>query len=234
MAGLSVKLEFTKAARDDSGRVIAGIVRRTAGGVAWVLAREIKRRVKGRGDVAGQRVPRYEGSKLRFVNAKYPKKPGGEETLSGLVKYPSSAVMHRGTKRGSYDVSGGMWEGLSAVIGATSSSVKFRGRSLGQSFVTTGLTKKGKARSLFFKSGARKGERKAVKPGNALKAAAIFRRHGVNILAPSQREIDAIADGVRITFARGIKNIGIAAVTLTPERASDRVQREIIRKLLSF
>ena len=215
-----VKIEYSKAALSDR-RGLFQVWRKTGGAVARVLADVIKRRVKERGDVAGQNIPSYASDNLRYVNRDYPVE-GGRKSRSGLQYFRSSAEMHRSTRKGSYDVTGGMWDGLSVVVSTGSSRVLFRGRSVGQGF--------GKK---AHKSGERAGQRRAPKPSNALKAWTVFQEHGVSLLVLAERELAEINDGITATIQRSLRAIGPAAIEYTPNQLNSAIEREIVRRLLA-
>ena len=215
-----VKVEYTKAALADQ-RGLHQVWRRAGGAIAHVLADAIKRRVKDRGDLAGQQAQPYANANLRYVNPAYPV-AGGRKSRSGLKYFRSSAEMHRGTRKGSYDVTGGMWGGLSVVVSTGSSRVLFRGRSVGQSFG---------AKS--YKSGARAGQRRAPKPSNALKASTVLQMHKVSLLALAERELADINDGITATIQRSLRAIGPAAIEYTPSQINSAIEREIVRRLLA-
>ena len=103
--------------------------------------------------------------------------------------------MHKeaGTKKGTYDVSGGMWRGNPRVrnMGTRGQAViEFVGSSIGR-------------RIKVLKSG----KRRPKKVRNRDKAGAVFRAHRVNIIAPTVPEQDAIVSGVSFQLHRILREV---------------------------
>jgi hypothetical protein len=221
---MPVKVEFTRAAAKRQPDLMR-LFKRTGGAIAFTLAKAIKARVSRKGDLGGQSPPPYASRSRRFVNPAYPRQPGAEEIVVGgdrFVSYKNSAEMHRGTRRGSYNVSGGMWSGLSVVVSAWNATLRFRGRSVGQSF--------GRKR---FKTGKRKGEVRAPKPSNAQKAAAVFTEHGINLLALAEREMDDVEGGLRGAVSEGLFSIGPIAIEWKRDPRRSALEHQIIRAILA-
>ncbi len=195
---LEIKLEVSKALLRQ-GATVAQVEQELAPSIAKALALAIKGRVSTRGDLAGQRFPGYDSTEHNAksalasrgmfpVSGRLPNR-GGKETKSGAVWYASSEAMHRafGVVDGSYNVTGGMWAGLTEMI-MTPTLVRmlFRGRSEGHAprFVN--------------------GKSRPIKVSNSLKAATVLQQHGVNLLALSERELEGVGRGVTLAMAAGI------------------------------
>ena len=71
---------------------------------------------------------RHEGSKYLMLRLR-PELEAAQrpKRRDWIFLFESSADMHRGVKRGSYDTAGGMWAGLTVLAGAMSAKVVFRG-----------------------------------------------------------------------------------------------------------
>lgn len=168
-----------------------------AAAIVGAVGSAIKRRVRERADLAGQSAPAWD-TRFRgvLVAPGYPGASKGEQTRSGAWRFRDSETMHAelGTRRGSYSVSGGMWDGLSRiVITPTLCKLQFRGRSEGQQPSWRGPRKKGGARTAG-----------TVRINNALKVSSVLRAHGVNVLALSEDELGSIGLGCVTSFALGM------------------------------
>lgn len=217
---LAIKTEIGRGFQA-SGPDLAAVERLVAPSIAGVLGEAIRMRVQQRGDLAGQAWGGYSDEhKPYLTSAKYPDHATGAAHWSGAERYKTSAEYHAaaGVRRGSFSVTGGMWSGLSRVIHSPyRSDIMFRGRSDGQN-----------ARIL-------KGKSRPIKESNALKAWTVMNKAGVNILALSDGELSAIADGVGLAAARGVGNAIAVQWQGTPPpvdvaaifRQAFRVQREI-------
>ncbi|MCC6623349.1 MAG: hypothetical protein IT385_18970 [Deltaproteobacteria bacterium] len=183
--------------------------------IATELGRSIRERVQGQGDLAGQAFPgwRQRGKRRYAVSPRYPDGIQGQLGPSGAEWFESRAAYHaqRGTRPGTYNVTGGMWAGLSVVVeGRFRASLRFRGRSEG-------------ADPGFRRASRGKGKGKIrvrpLKINNALKAASILRSHGVNVLALSEPELERVGKIV-------VGHMGLAVgsqLGVTWQRPPDRV-----------
>lgn len=194
---LSIKLEFSRSRRAPT---IGTALRAVPTGIAHGLAQLVKVRVARRARPAN-RPPRYPTRAQRLISPRYPVRPARPEGPSGAEVFRSSAEFHSqmGTRVGSYHVSGGMWGGLTVVVGRTA-RVKFRGRSEGQTPVFRG------------KAGVARGR----KVSNALKAATVLRSHGVNILALTEGELEAVGVAVQLLTMGAAPAVGDAAIEYLP------------------
>lgn len=218
-----VKIEYTRAAVKSGD--LQGAWDGSGGAVAHALAKAIKRRVQKRGDLAGQTPPPYASKNPRYVSPRYPIS-GGEITESGLRYFESSRELHATTRRGTYDVTGGMWDGFSQLVAPRGGSLRFRGRSVGQEFRT--VIRKLKS----YRGGARQGRMSMAKISNALKAWVVLESHGVNLLMLSDRELAAIPAGLTAAMRRQLKSIGTAAIKWEGGGfGNSYVSAEIIRRL---
>ena len=140
-----------------------------------VLGAKVEKRVK-KGQTT-TRQPAWGDGAAKFINPSYPKGGTGggrqrkgaglAEKLAGVAVYKNSDEFHRkvGAQHNTFNVSGGMWGGLTAVGGKARAKLQFMGRSVGQQVAWT-------------KSGQfRKGQ-----ISNALKAASVRNVSGVNVL----------------------------------------------------
>ncbi len=190
-----MKVEVSKLAAG-RGVTVATAGQQLAGAIATTLGPVQRKRVEDRGDLAGQAFPGYSQKGLVAVSPRYPV-TGGHVGPSGARWFRSSQEMHAaaGKRPGSYSVSGGMWDGLSAVVETpTRSSILFRGRSEGQG-------------PNFFRSrakGSKAGPRaRGLKVNNALKAATILTMHKVNVLALSEGEFQSVGRASVYALALG-------------------------------
>ena len=205
---LDVKVEFPRAVHaaaagkhGEAGKALGTkamgvLMGRAATLVAHKLAKHIKHRVSVEGRTV-QRPPAYPSERVytvpspktgnairkyrkRFVSPAYPHRGDVwyETRAKGIRVYKSSSNLHRGTKRGTYSISGGMWEGLTVKANWYSAQILFRGRSLGQS--------PGKQKKRGF----------SRKVSNALKAATVRDKHGVNLLGVMPGEFRAVQGAI--------------------------------------
>lgn len=179
---MGVRVEFpggrSLARLQAKGGSLAELANSAATAIARATAAQIKERRMRRGDGPEGAPYRYDTGRLRFVSPRYPIIAEGKQAENGVIVYPSSAAMHRNITPGSFNVSGGMWAGLTVRPLRRAARVQFRGRSEGQD------------------PGKR---RRGLKVSNALKAGTVLRQCRVNVLALHRHELDAIARGV--TFA---------------------------------
>lgn len=188
MFELELKMELGKKLRD-SGATVDQVMDELAPAIGSALALAIRGRVAEHGDLAGQRFPGYSTKKGFAVSGRYPAGMPGKEGPSGAEFLPSSADFHAGVTPGSYNVSGGMWSGLTMmVLTPTLVRLLFRGRSEGQD------------------PRFRNGKSRPIKVSNALKAWTVMDKHGVNLLALSEQELDRIGIGVTRAVAMGVGN----------------------------
>jgi hypothetical protein len=234
-----IKIEFTRASVGARGGPMR-VYRRTGGAILQVLAGQIKKRVTRRGDLAGQPVQAYPSGSPRIVNAAYPISGGSEEVGGRVVRrgagvkvFKSSRDLHRTTRLGSFNVTGGMWSGMSVVVGKTS-AIRFRGRSAGQEVKLLKFRgsdsrfrfERREDDAVFFEARVSR-----AKVSNALKAATVFSSKDVSLLAISQRELASLTGGLIAGTARAIIAIGPAAVQWQGA-VTDEMTREVFRRLL--
>lgn len=199
--GIDVKFEVSKKLRD-SGADIEQVMDELAPSIGRALGIAIKGRVMERGDLAGQAFPGYaeerffksdKGRAYRlpyYVSGRYPVPFPGQPSRSGAAIFKSSAEMHRaaGTRPGSYNVSGGMWSGLTLMaLTPTLVRLLFRGRSEGQD-----------PRFLNGKS-------RPIKVSNALKVWTVLEKHGVNVLQISEDELARMGNGTVQAIAASVE-----------------------------
>ena len=190
-----IKVEISKRQRE------RGLLRsqRLALGFIQALGDEIKRRVADQGKPARNfRGYAGEGKRPVFVAPGYPGAPSSDSP-TGVVVYASSADFHGEVmqgKPGSFNVSGGMWSGLSALPrGRRGAVLKFRGRSTGW-----------KPKFKKYKSGAVRA--KSRKVSNALKSASVGSL-GINVIEPLWSETNELAKALQsILFGGGWGGLG--------------------------
>ena len=203
---LDVKVEFPKAVHDAAAgkgarrRVGVDAMNVLLGRAATVMARKLALHIRHRVSVEGRTVqtPKpYPSARVvmrpspktgkpirkyrkRFVAPGYPHRGEVwyETRYKAIQVYKSSKDLHHGVKRGTYNVSGGMWDCLTVKANWYSALIELRGRSTGQSA--------GKQKKRGF-------TRKAP---NALKAATVRDKHDVNLLAMLPGEFRAIQGAV--------------------------------------
>lgn len=164
--------------------------------IAGALGPAIRQRVQHRADTAGQPLRVWDtGYKNFLVSPRYPGVGGkGRDHRTGARAFDDSQAFHAamGARAGAYSVSGGMWSGLTRiVITPTLVELRFRGRSEGQSpNIRGGRRRSGTARGLLI--------------NNALKASTVLSQHGVNVLALSTVELEAISVGTLSSLAQGV------------------------------
>ena len=194
-----IKIEITKKQRQ------VGLTARQkfALGFARALGPEVRRRVKRRAQ-PHKRHRGFSTAHHRHVAPKYPAQ-GGERYNIGLRVFDSSAAFHslQGSRKGSFNVSGGMWSGLT-IKGLTQkgAQIRFRGRSQGQMVKWKMKTKgRGQNKRKVRVAGS-------LRVSNALKAYSAARAHGSNFLTPIPSERSAlqtaVASWLKGTVARQI------------------------------
>lgn len=186
MFDLDLKIELGKKLQS-GGATVDTVIDELAPAIGSALALAIRGRVAERGDLAGQAFPGYSTKKGLAVSGRYPVIAEGKSSPSGADWFPSSAAFHAGVIPGSYNVSGGMWAGLTMmVLTPTLVRLLFRGRSEGQA-------------PRFMN-----GKSRPIKVSNALKAWTVMDKHHVNLLAISEQELDRIGLGATRAVAMGV------------------------------
>lgn len=201
-----------KRAGQDRGTALRELDAAGASWVALIVAREVRERVKDRGQTV-QKAPSYDADGPRFVASRYPvvSSSGYQAAETGVVVYRNSKAMHENVRPGSYNVSGGMWAGLAVVVGYRKASIRFRGRSIGQD---TPRTAKGKR------------VYRGRKVSNALKAATVREAHKVNILAMTDGELKQLYKGA-LAAVDTITQRQMNATPVVTERGLDVFGREV-------
>lgn len=192
---MSVKVEFS---RNLNGR--QGAMQDALDGLAGKIAVMLARVVRERGDTGGGWGAYSTRRHAYDISPTYPVKPagGGKLRADGVQVWVSSAAYHAAAGGKLGNVSGGMWNGLSAVIsGRSSARVLFRGRSSGQR-PNPRRTKSGKA--------------KGLKVSNALKAYSVLRRTGFNVLDLTDDEREQVQQLVLEWVEAGIEDELLAGV----------------------
>lgn len=189
-----VLTEVRKGASKRAGGDMQAVLGSLAAAIVGPLGVAIRARVRDRADLAGQPVKSWDTRyKNVLVSGRYPGASGkGQTTKSGAIRFHDSQTMHEalGARRGSYSVSGGMWDGLTRiVITPTLVTLQFRGRSEGQ------------------EARIKNGKQRPLRVNNALKAATVLQQHGVNLLALNETELAAIGLGCISSIALGINNV---------------------------
>lgn len=181
--------------------------------LARVAAAHIKQRVQHRGDLKGHQKDYSKKGAVIISNA-YKQAAGLSENY-----YKNSAEMHKeaGTKKGTYDVTGGMWKGNPRVrnMGTRGQAViEFVGSSIGRRIKT-------------LKSGRRRPQRVR----NRNKAGAIFRAHKVSIIAPTEHEQDALVSSVTWHLQKILREIFGLKPGIDFERVEFSGNRQLFEKL---
>lgn len=220
MIAIEVKVEFPRGF-DPSDEVNKQRLQKWAPAVGSqaALSSHIRRRMRRRGESV-QRFPGYSSKGRRNVASRYPIAAGGRQRQDGVVVYDSSQAFHAGlgVRRGSFDVSGGMWRGLTIrASGQSKATATFRGRSIGQSTFTT---KTGR-----FRPAGRK-------VSNTDKAAAVLDSKDVNVLSMFNREVRSLADGIAESAGFAIApSFGISVLETRGGASNARLQRDIVRAI---
>jgi|GEM_PF-2771160 len=192
-----IRVEFTRRTHGDE-RAMTEAINGLAPQVAATLARIIRRRVEDEGRPA-QAAPSYRAVRSGYpVSPTYPVQPApradeGKVGRSGAAMWASSETFHRAARvrRGSYSVSGGMWDGLTVQVATpTFARVFFRGRSQGQQ-VNWRSTKKGRVA-------------RGRRVSNALKASSVLRTTGVSLLSLTEGEFQELSAAATAWIARGV------------------------------
>jgi len=216
---VTVKLELSR-------RVVAGGMTPEAAASSLVgasiqaLGTSVKARVQTRADLGGQSFPgwRQRGQRRYAVSPRYPDHATGQVGPSGAEWFESRPAYHRqnATRGGAYATTGGMWAGLSVVmVGRFRAELRFRGRSEGANPNFTRRASKG-----------RRNARIVVRPlkiNNTLKAATILGQHGINVLAPTEGELERVNVIVVDLLGLGASKLGV--VWDRPLRMPDIVGR---------
>ena len=168
-----------------------------------LLGESIKRRMFRGRFVASQ--TRWRGYNTKppksgfLTHPRYQRK-SSKRWPSGVSIWKTSNDFHSGTRRGSFNVSGGMWEGLSITSnGKSKSKMQFRGKSPGYS--VTWKKKKGTQirKTVNGKKVVvgRREDRTVIsnaKVNNSLKAWSIFSQTKVRVIDYSLQETQALAE----------------------------------------
>lgn len=226
----TIKLEVSRPAVA-RGLSMAEFENTFTGVIAPPLGETIRERVQGHADIAGQAFPGWS-TKRRWqgVAPNYPDRATGRVGPSGAEWYPTAADYHRAnaTVPGSYATTGGMWSGLSAVVqGTRQASIMFRGRSTGRDpnfRQTKKLAAKTRRSNRAGKSVAR-----GLQINNAFKAWTVLEKHKVNVLALSEKEVEALAIAATYGVALGYGH----DVPVQWERPLPSTLGEIIRQALA-
>lgn len=182
------------------------------------LAAQMRKRVTENGDLADQRFPGYSSRGKVKVSVQYAylaranvtptqgktdynsileiyDKAGKKIAQKPIRQFANSAAFHSAanTKPGSYDVTGGMWSGLQARgSGADKVIIDFIGSSPG-----TGKSEQLRSYSQRgYRHSAEVVKRSWVRDASAqnrFKAWVIYNRHKINVLKPSENELDTLS-----------------------------------------
>ena len=183
---IGINVEFPKGfepKRGEASRLMGKW--RPAAGLAAAMARHIRDRVMKQAK-SPDTAKRYATGSGRFVGSRYPFGAGATQNIRGVVRYEDSKAFHDalGARRGTFDVSGGMWRGLTVrVLSENRVKIEFRGRSIGQE---PGRSGKGR------------------KVSNSLKARTVWGTSSVHVLAMNANEIRSMETAVSISLARTV------------------------------
>ena len=206
---IKTRLEFDRGAEGADKRKA---LKRPSNAVARILAKTIKARFVKEGDRGWQ----YKTTRDRFnwkaISPRYPKVGGGRQVDSGAHLFKDSADFHRkqGVKGGSFNVSGGLWKGLTVKAGSRISMVMFRGRSEGQGMAyKKGATAHRNEPHFRYMKGKKRVVAKPKKVSNALKAATVLKSTRRALLTPTKGETEAVGKGVTAAIISATKAIGV-------------------------
>lgn len=170
------------------------------------LGTSVKTRVQSHGDLGGQSFPgwRQRGRRRYAVSPRYPDRAQGQVGPSGAEWFESRPAYQRenATRAGTYATTGGMWSGLSIVmVGRFRAELRFRGRSEGANPNFTRRPAKGSGRTRIIA--------RPLKINNTLKAATVLRQHGINVLAPTDGELERVNVIVVDLLGLGMSRLGV-------------------------
>ena len=201
---MSIKVEFGRNVHGKPDAMRAA-VDSLAGQIAIAMVRVIRRRVQTDGRPAETPPPYSRRRGWYSISPRYAVQPAPTGEKNGRVRsdgaaiWASSADYHAAAavKRGSYSVTGGMWDGLTAVLRSSSAAVaQFRGRSEGQRAIHSGPGKRAKGRKI----------------PNALKASSVLRYAGIGLLELTEEEWDELGRAVSAWVAQGIDGACVADI----------------------
>lgn len=181
------------------------------------LAKTIRKRAQ-LGKFASQRRPYRTGGKWdskQGMIRKYWISEGYAEAVNApFRKFFSSAHFHKVIGRQvAGNISGGMWKGLEVRnIGTRGAIIEFKGRSMGAIIKRTSRGK--------FK------QRNLV--GNKRKARTVWLTLKVNVIQPTQREIDSIGAAAVVVWGKAIAYGATADIKLNGDRA---LARQLVRDI---
>ena len=209
---ITVKFEYERAVTR-TGR-LAEAMRSSPIAVARPLALAIKKRVSLRGKPA-QPAPPY-GKGWHIVPRDYPGAPGGVVLPNtGDRFFASSADLHASIVKGSYNVSKGMWGGLTTIVGFNQARILFRGRSRGW----------GRGKRL-----EKSGRESKAKINNGLKANSILGTTHVNVLALTEDELRSIGAGLEGLVRANLLSVGPAAIHWLGVMRKDALAQAIAKR----
>ena len=199
MINLDIQIIQSKKARESAmpGRPMAQTI-------VQVMARELKRRMlAGKFVAEGAKWQGYSNRRPRRgfrTSPFYTARKAPKEWANGVQIWNSNKHFHSTTRPGSFNVSGGMWSGMSIYTnGINMARIRFMGRS--QGYTLEWKTKKGSAirRTINGKKvtiGRRKDRQvpRKRKIPNALKAWSIFDNTRVHVIEYSRSEMDALRE----------------------------------------
>lgn len=162
--------------------------------VATVFAGCIRERVRDRSQLAeGQFAQPFANSKAYKVSKEYSEKSGA----NGQMRFASSEAFHEkiNSKVGSFKASGGLWDSMAVQGRGDQVSVSFQGDTEGTGQATQVPAKHGK----FLVT-----VKVAQKIASGIKARQILNRQNINILTPTESEIEAMQSVYTIALQRKI------------------------------
>lgn len=190
--------KWTKKIRNDPIRL--GALRRP-GALASAYAEHVLRVVKLGGQSADstgavRRRPHASKKKRRpfAVVEPYARAAGVDDSF-----FRSSAEFHRaaGARRGAYNVTSGMWDGLKVSASKTAAVVGFGKSSVGARSSTIVKYKYRKHSDGSFEVvGKVEGTSRVQRVENRVKARKVLQHHGINVLAFRRGEVDALSAAV--------------------------------------
>lgn len=203
-----VLARLTKAQSVDPGAYTRAI---EAVSVATPLALQMRRRVRDEQRTAQGPWSGYSRASRVVLTEQY-------ASAAGLAKryYPHSAAMHANLRNGGklFSVTGKMWEALQVRgSGRDRAVVDFAGSSLGRGTVVKKRRGKNGVRLVAVPATVR----------NAQKAGAILRHRDINVVEPTDTELEACA---ALVIERGVNGVQVTwGETPTQSRVSGGVQK---------
>lgn len=178
-----ISIRYTAAAMQDP--ILLAKLDKLVMPIAIATAHHIKRRML-RGESATP-FAGYDTTKRSYrISEAY-----GDKIGSQKLRYDNAAELHReiNTVNGSFNVSGGMWQGLQVRNSGNAAVIDFQGSSLGGLSLRTALKKRDKDGNVQYRT-------KPTLVRNSVKAGTVFKNSRIGVLQPTPGETQAQAAAV--------------------------------------